>query len=259
MKRIALFLFPMLLLGQQNAPAPPPAAAAEPQVSTQASYHTVIEYEPDSTNQIHSFGPLIRPVVMQVEPLLKLISLTGPSKKDVDAAEQLIRRYYKPGTQAIVQRDRNVELTLQVLLATTGNESSSVPSSLDPVVNQLKQLTALKSFRVIETQIATVRSGNSVEVMGVLSWPEVPVSAFPLYQFQSKLSVEGKVVHLDKLRFSGRVPYQNPIEKDKYDYREVNILTALDVKPGQQVVVGKVNATVKDTSLILVVSVKLLD
>ena len=221
----------------------------------------IIEYEPDGTGQVHRFEKLLGPsnVGFFAEPTLKLINIWGQSKESVDEAEQLIRRYYKPKPavpEAI--RDRNVEITLHILLGKSGSaEPNDAPPALNAVIAQLKQATTLTSFRNLETQILRVRDGKRVESSGVLNWADVPDAYAPLYQFSANVSVPGANIRLEDLKFGSRVPYK--AGEAQYNFREVGVSSSFDVKPGQQVVVGKTNATGKDGALILVLAARIVE
>lgn len=220
-----------------------------------------IEYEPDGTDQVQRFEKLLAPlnVGFLPEPTLKLIHIWGQSKESVDEAEQLIRRYYKPKpTVAPAIRDRNVEITLHILLGKSGGtEPSDAPVALNAVVSQLKQVTTLTSFRNLETQILRVRDGKRVESSGVLTWSDVPESAAPSYQFRADVSAPGLSIRLEDLKIGASVPYKTG--EALYRFREVGVSSSFDVKPGQQVVVGKTNASTKDGALIFVLSARIVE
>lgn len=219
-----------------------------------------MEYEPDGTDQVQRFEKLLSPsnVGFLAEPTLKLIHIWGPSKESLDEAEQLIRRYYKPKPAGI--KDRNVEITLHILLGKSGtSEPSDAPPALNAVIAQLKQVTTLTSFRNLETQILRVRDGKRVESSGVLPWSDVPESAAPLYQFKADVSAPGTSIRLEDLKFGTTVPYKVGTGENQYQFRQVGVNSSFDVKPGQQVVVGKTNASSKDGSLIMVLSARIVE
>ena len=191
------------------------------------------------------------------EPTLKLINIWGLSKESVDDAEQLIRRYYKP-RPAMVAKDRNVEITLNILLGKSDSaEPSDAPSSLNAVIAQLKQVTTLKSFLNLETQILRVREGKRVDSSGVLTWADAPESAAPTYTFTSNVHIPGTNIRLDDLKFGASVPYK--MADQHYQHRVVGVNSSFDLKSGQQVVVGKTNASSKDGALILIVSARIVE
>ncbi len=96
-----------------------------------------------------------------------------------------------------------------------------------------------------------------MESSGVLNWADVPDSATPLYNFTANVSVPGPNIRLEDLKFGTRVPYK--AGENLYNSREVGVSSSFDVKPGQQVVVGKTNATGKDGALILVLSARIVE
>ena len=110
MKFIAALILPALLFAQ----------------STRVT--RMIEYEPDGTDQMKKFEPLMvhLEVGMRTEPLLRLVSLQGPNKESVDEAERLIRQYYKPRSAKTVT-DRNVELTLRIIQGRNSPDPSDMP------------------------------------------------------------------------------------------------------------------------------------
>lgn len=240
MKLIAALILPALLFAQPT------------------KVTRIIEYEPDGTNQMKKFEPLMvqLDVAMRSEPLLRLVSLQGPNKESVDEAERLIHKYYKPRPPKAAT-DRNVELTLSVIQGRNSPDPSDTPPTLSAVVTQLKQASQLTSFRLLESQIIRMREGSKVETTGVIAWMDAPEAVSPTYNFNSIVRLSGNTVQLDDLHFNIRLFYKDII--NKYNSREVGINSSLDLTPGQQVVVGKANASAKDGALILVLSAKIVD
>ena len=218
----------------------------------------IIEYEPDGTDQMKRFEPLLvqLDVAMRSEPLLGLVSLQGSNKDSVDEAEKMIRKYYK-ARPAKTAPDRNVELTLRIIQGRNSPDPSDIPPSLSSIVTQLKQASQLTSFRLLESQIIRMRDGAKVAATGVIAWMDVPELVSPLYSFDSMVRLSGNTVQLDNLRFNIRMPVKRPNEG--YDFRDVGISSTLDLSPGQQVIVGKTNASAKDGAIILVLSAKIVD
>lgn len=241
MKTLLLLLMSTLLMGQVNRPS------------------RVIEYEPDGTDQAERFTKIFQAanVHYQYDQVLKIVTLHADTKEKLDESEQLFRRYYKPQKTAPVA-DRNIEIILHIVHAKSGPaEKGDTPVSLNAVIQQLKQVTSLTTFNTLETQILRVREGKRVESSGVLVWQEVPESAAPNYNLRADLSLIGQSVKLNDLRVGVRMPYK--VNNDAYQFREVGINTALDMKSGQQVVVGKTNASSKDGALIFVISARIVD
>ncbi len=240
MKLIAALILPALLFAQPT------------------KVTRMIEYEPDGTDQMRKFEPLLvhLNVAMRTEPLVRLVSLQGPDKDSVDEAERIIRRYYKPKV-AKNEPDRNVELTLRILQGRNSPDPSDIPITLASVVTQLKQASQLTSFRLLESQILRIRDGAKVGANGVISWMDVPELVSPTYTFSSMVRLSGNTVQLDDLHFNIRMPVKGANEN--YSFRDVGISSTLDLTPVQQVVVGKTNASAKDGAIILVLSARIVD
>ncbi len=235
MKLIAALIFPALLLAQQSRVT------------------RIIEYIPDGTDQMTKFETLLAPSNVQIrpEPLLKLVTVTAPTKESVDEAVNLILKYYKP---KLAQPTRNVEFVLRILRGRPGAEPSDIPASLNALVTQIKQTTALANFALVESQIIRAHEGAKIESSGVLNWDATEIFPFPpYYNFVANFTFAGNAIRLDNLSFKARVP-SSPTNSS-----EASIHTSVDLIPGQQVVIGKANASAKDGAIILVLSAKIVD
>jgi hypothetical protein len=236
------------------------AAVAQEATPKAKRVDRIVEFVPDGTDQMHRLANLFgSSVAVKVEPTLGLVMLSG-TEDQVEEAMKAILKYYKakPGQAAPAGPGRGIELTLHILQGKSeGNDMSGVPAALNPVIQQMKQVTNLTSFRSLETQIMRVRDGEKVETTGVLVWADVPDKALPVYQFRALVRAKGPVIQCDNLGFGGRVPYLTGGEN--YQYREVGVSTSLDVKPGQWTVIGKTNASAKEGAIILVLSAKFVD
>lgn len=239
----------------QEATAPKPTPA--PRVVSR-----VIEFVLDDGEKMQKIAGLFAHRLNRiiVEPSVGLLVMTG-NEADVNEVEAAIKRYYKPKPLEpgfAGPPNRNFEINLQVLHASSEGNLEAVPATLLPVVQQLKQVTRLTSFRVIESQILRVRSGEEVEATGVLQWPGVPEKVSPMYQLRGVVKPKGVLIQCDKLRFGARIPYLSGAP-DSYQFQELLISTSVDLKPNQLTVIGKANASVKDGALILVLTAKLAD
>ncbi len=243
MKSLLLLLVPALLLSQPQR------------------FNQIIEYVPDGTDQAERFTKIFQHlnVSYQVDPVLKIASLWANSQEDLDSAVKLFLRYYKP-RQTNAVADRNIEITLHILHGKSGTaEKGDAPASLNAVIQQLKQVTSLTAFNNLETQILRVREGKRVESSGILVWQEVPEGAAPNYNLSADLALTGQTIKLNDLRVGVRMPYKVGDGGNQYQFREVGINTALDMRSGQQVVVGKTTAASKDGALIFVISARIVD
>ena len=228
-------------------------------LAAQIRISRTLEYEPDGTDQAERFYKVFQPnnVGYHFDPVLKIVTLYAETKEKLDESEAVFRRYYKP-RPAVTIPDRNVEITLNILHGKSGPaEKGDAPASLNAVIQQLKQVTNLTTFNNLETQILRVRDGKKVESSGVLVWQEVPESAAPNYNLRADLSLTGQSIKFNDVRVGVRMPYKTG--ENLFQFREVGINTSLDMKSGQQVVVGKTNASSKDGALIFVISARIVD
>src|SRR5262249_42314739 len=150
---------------------------------------------------------------------------------------------------------KSIEITAHLLVASPQAESDTIPAVLKPVIDQLRAVMAYKSYRVLDTVLASGKEGDQIHQDGVLpklndADPNLPTFAFAVIP---RITGEGadQSVHLENLGLNLTVAIAG-----SGGPRTLNIGTAVDVKKGQQVVVGK--ATVQDRAVILVLSAKVL-
>jgi hypothetical protein len=193
---------------------------------------------------------LLSPLGVQVagEPNLNAISVRGPEKTLV-AIDDIIKRFDVPGNAP-----KNVDLTVYVVLGSADGEDN-VPAVLRGAIDQLRGIMTYKTYRVVDTIIARGTEGSDIETSGAIAKLAETDRAQATYTFRLRARVAGEsadeIIHLENLRFSTQV-----ITSDGQP-QSLNIATSLDVKKGQQVVVGK--ATVRDRAVILVLSAKVVN
>lgn len=255
MKLIALTLLTAALWAQEAAP--PPAAANPTRPVTR-----VIEFILDDGEKMQKLAQLFAHKLnrVQVEPALGLVVLTGPPT-EVNEVEAAIRRYYKPKPmEAGISGppNRNYELTLHVLQGQSdGNEAIGIPASLSPVVQQLKSVSTLTSFRALESQLIKVRDNQKIGTTGVLAFSQLNDEA-ARYEISGIVRSKGVMIQIDNLAFTARVPTVT-VAANNTRFHDVAIFSSLDLKPGQATVIGKANAGPKSGALILILTAKLVD
>ncbi len=253
MKILILALF-VISAFAQDAPVEKPADSTR--IVTR-----VIEFILDDGEKMQKLAGMFAHRVhrINVEPSVGLVVITG-REQDVIEVERAILRFYKPKPlEAGISgpANRNFELVLQVLYAKAEGSENSVPAGMQAVVQQLKQVTNLTSFRSIESQVIRIRNGEKVQTLGMLQWPDTPDRSTATYQFQATVKIKGLVIQCDELRYVARIPYVTAPEQ--YAFRDINIFTAVDLKPGQATVIGKANASAKDGAIVLVLTARLVD
>jgi len=193
---------------------------------------------------------LLSPIGVQVagEPNLNAISVRGPSAM-LTAVDDIIKRFDVPGNAP-----KNIDLTVYVVLGSSEGEDN-VPTALRGVIEQLRGVMTYKTYRVVDTIIARGTEGSNIQTSGAIAKLAETDKNQATYDFRLTGRVAGEgadeTIHLENLRFTLAV-----VTMDGQP-QSLNIGTSLDVKKGQQVVVGK--ATMRDRAVILVLSGKVVD
>ncbi len=205
--------------------------------------------------------------LIQRQDNLNSLAVRAPSAM-IDTIADLIKQLDVPANTA-----KTVELTCYLIMAAPqSGGGDSTPPVLKPVIDQLRNVLTYKSYTVVDTIIGRTNAGRELNLSGaatkisdLVPWP----SGYQL-SIRPGLIGEGKdqVIRLETISFNGAVESVDPnatSSKDappvpnlpggRYLRTQVNISTTLDIKQGQQVVVGK--STVRDHALILVVSAKI--
>jgi hypothetical protein len=175
----------------------------------------------------------------------RLLPIRAP-KEIMPAIEDTIKRLDVPSPS------KSAELTVYVLLASDRDQPEAgmaVPPSLQPVVNQLKNVLTYKMFRLVDTLLVRGTDGQNIMLSGVLP---ITGPSFPThYSLNGRFHVEqadgNSRVLLRTMRFSIRTLVNE-------QWTELNISTDVEIPQGKQVVVGKTQFG--DTAYILVMSSK---
>lgn len=240
---------------------PPAAPATTPPPSTaQPQNQPSVKPPPDPTwpTRVYSIRyvdyryiwNLLSPIGVQVagEPNLNAISVRGPSST-LAAVDDIVKRFDIPGNAP-----KNIDLTVYVVLGSSEGDEA-VPAAVRGVIDQLRNVMTYKTYRVVDTIIARGTEGSSIQTSGAIAKLAETDKNQATYDFRLTGRVAGEgadeTIHLENLRFTLSV-----ITMDGQP-QALNIGTSLDVKKGQQVVVGK--ATMRDRAVILVLSGKVVD
>lgn len=174
-----------------------------------------------------------------------VVSLLEATVKKIDVAPEV---------------QRNVEATFYMILAAPQGESGSIPAELSGVVQQLRSVFGLKSFRVLETAVVRGREGRRLETNGLMA-PVSKLDANAYYTIQvSNMAIsttdKGSTIRLDGLRFNAKLPTGNSTH---LQYSDAGFNTEIDIREGQKVVVGKSSIDTASQSIFLVVTAKVVD
>ena len=180
---------------------------------------------------------------------LRVLSVRAP-KEIMPAIEDAIKRLDVPMPR------KDAELTIYVLLASEQPSAVQLPATLQPVVNQLKNVLSYKGYQLVDTLIARGRETNTNTVLlGALPVEHAPFPGNVTYRFGARFRVmnpaDGKeaVLRLENMQFQLNVPIDTAGHTT-----DLQINTDVEIPRGQQVVVGK--ATYNDRAFILVMNVK---
>jgi hypothetical protein len=215
----------------------------------------VIEFEPDGTDQANRIVSLLQASGMRVhyDPVLGLATIIGP-ESDVAKGEEFFRKYYKPRASRPTAGYRNTELTIHILTARKSSDPSDLPPTLNATATELTRATGLNSFRLVESQIIRVRDGEAIAVRGTLQTPVPPDTPSSHYSLGIKSVSVGNTIGIKALDLVATLNYakEGPTVKSN----EVVLRTSVDVKPGQQTVIGKANSSPSDGAIILILSAR---
>lgn len=175
--------------------------------------------------------------------------------ESLKAMEEIIKRY------DVVSPYQNLEFTIYMIFASPDpGKSGPIPPALDPVIKQMSQAFAFKSFKLNDTMMLRCREGKGAEVSSIAPTPGIDGNQmFYQAKFQSARVIpdeKGKNIRIDSLRIGLRVPYRGG---DKgYQYADIGFSTDIDVREGQKAVVGKANLQGPETMFAVLVP-KILD
>lgn len=189
------------------------------------------------------------PIQVQAHPELGLLTLRG-TRADLDAAVAAARRLDVPR-----ERSPSVEVVAHVLRASrAGGSGGEVPAALADVAEQLRDLFGFRDVRLLESLVVRAADRAAGQVKGHFAAGAGGDAVGYRFGFNrlgllSESSGDGeRRVRLDGLVFETVGP------------GDVRLVTDLEVREGQQAVVGKASSgRESDESLIVVVEVRVVD
>ncbi len=181
---------------------------------------------------------------------------------DVAEVEAAIRSLDVPPAD---DPEANVELTVHFLGVTDEEHTEELPDGLDAVVEQLRPRFPYPGYRLLDTLLARIRVGRSVEVSGVEPDPQGGGrSVRPMiYQFRTNLvgvsgSAGPKTIHLQNLRAGFRTPVLTAGD-NAYNYADLGVNTDIDVPEGKLIVVGKTGMQGKARGMFVILQARVDD
>lgn len=178
------------------------------------------------------------PVATSVVGSLHMISVRG-NKEAVEMVAEALKKI-----DVAPEPKKNIEFTGYVVLASSKEAVAAEPPELAPVFKQLRGVFAYKSYRVAETFFIRGRDGQASAADGMLQLdPPRPYT----FTFRPASILPDHTIRVDRMIFrltTGTVH---------------NIETAIDIREGQKVVVGKANMTGGDEAVVLVLTAKIVE
>jgi hypothetical protein len=185
------------------------------------------------------------------------------------AIEETIKRLDRPGADS-ERTGGSVDLTGYILEGLAdGKESEPLPGELEPVVAQLRRTFKYTTYRLFDTVVARARAdGSRFSVNGVT---EKRISRYGNGTYllsAQRTSVVGdnpRTVRLGNFQFVLEIPIPvglPPADNSRplsFSMRNVGLQADLDVPDGRFVVVGKTGSGDAESTLLLVLTAKVVD
>lgn len=198
-------------------------------------------------NLIRMFG-----VSITSNEQMKVIALSGPKDK-LTAAEEAIKQLDVPSAA-----QKNIEITVYFV---AGSDRTSpgeplgnpIPQELQSTVTQLKSSFPFKNYGLLDVLSLRARSGVSADTSGQYG---KRITQFKVSS--ATLDADGSMIRLDHLHAGLRNPIQ--AETGKTTYVDTGISAdVVDVKVGQQLVIGRSSMDGPEKALFLVLIAKVIN
>jgi len=180
-----------------------------------------------------------------------------------------------PAQAETKEDDTNLETQLYLILGTNQDVTDSrLPTSLDPVVKELRAALPFKNYRLAATLINRVKNDSRLS----LSWvggtlasatPNTPsltpsFSQFNVRQVRVVRNSQGQpIVQMLGFNFGARIPIQvsgaiaaNGAVAPAFNYENTGLSTDISMRESEPVIVGTMNIGPSGDAIILVVSAK---
>jgi hypothetical protein len=145
---------------------------------------------------------------------------------------------------------RNIDLTFYIVEATKepAAEPAAFPAELQPVIAQLKGVLGYQGFRLFDTAFIRTRSGERAEASGQAQVPNGTAGYHLNLQAFASSETTPATIRIDNSRFQAWVGSTN-----------AGFSVNVDLKEGQQAVIGRAGVEGNRSALILVASGKIVE
>jgi hypothetical protein len=224
---------------------------------------------PDKLAGLAANGTHVR---AESDTALQVIVLKGATN-DVASVEQTIRELDVPSATATT---KNIELVVSVIGGSSNAAAPAedqIPGDLGPVVKQLRVIFPYKRYQVLNSMLLRSREGTMAQNEGTMkSLAQIQGQPQPTvysirYDAATVTPEEGRpVIHLRNFRFATHIPVVSsektgvtPSVTEAPRQIQVSVISDVDLREGQKIVVGKANFENDDSALFVVLAAKLVD
>jgi len=183
---------------------------------------------------------------------MKVIAVSGTAAMIAGVGEAIARLDVPP------QPVKNIEITGYLLVGSTKAEAgASVPAELESVVKQVRANFPYKAFQLMDTMMLRVQGESKhASVNGAVAPSDGDMTNISYQLKVQSLSLTGEdkdtTIHLGGLELTMKVMRPN-VKQD------TAIISDVDIRGGQKVVVGKSSFGSPDKALFLVLTAKLVE
>jgi hypothetical protein len=198
---------------------------------------------------------------MQSDDKLRTIVVYAPHDV-VEKMRKVVAQLDQPGSEAAI--GRNIDMTLTFLKCSTKApaQASALPADMEAVGRQLRASTQYKDIQFWDSVPLHLQEGkDTTEQL------RMPSSAFnvPFFNASGSLMIhpegvtrkdQGRYVRFSRLSIDFNLPFMSG---NNPQTMRVGLNTSGDFMEGQKTVLGKVSGMDDDTSIFVVISLKVLD
>ena len=254
-----------LLCAQDKPPAAADAAGAK-QENYEAAIIPVKTLTGDSFDRLSKLLSVFN-VRFVADEKLRTIVVYAP-KDVVEKMRKVVEQLDQLGSEAAI--GRNIDMTLAFLRCSTKApaQTSPLPTDLEPVARQLRAATQCKNVELWDTLPLRLQEGKdtteslrlpniSADLKGAQSTGQIRIHPEGVTRKD-----KGWYVRFSNIQISFRIPYVTgslAAGSVQYNYMDVGLTTSGDFMEGQKTVLGKVSGVDDETSIFVVISLKVLD
>jgi hypothetical protein len=254
-------------LNQIQLPKPPaPADSARAQQDYEAAIIPVKTLTGDSFERLSKLLGVFN-VRYVADEKLRTIVVYAP-KDVVEKMRKVVEQLDQPGSEAAI--GRNIDMNLAFLRCSTKApaQPSPLPADLEPVAKQLRAATQCKDIQLWDSVPLRLQEGkDTLETLRLpVASPDLKgsqtIGTLKLHPEAVTRKDQGRSVRFSNLQMSFRIPYATPGFGGgpvQYSYMDVGLTTSGDFMEGQKTVLGKVSGADDETSIFVVISLKVLD